>query len=79
MKVHIYALLSRVLFAVAQLNLITTNDLKARRNVFDFIIETLANDVSTSNIDLSVGLYGVVENLPYVRTSTLYETQNDTE
>jgi hypothetical protein len=47
------------------IKVITTNDLKARRNVFYFIIETVANDVS--NVDVSVGLYRVVENLPNVR------------
>jgi hypothetical protein len=47
-KVHICALLSRVLFAVVKLNiLITINDSKARRNVLDFITETVANVMLT--------------------------------
>jgi hypothetical protein len=37
----------------------------AERNVFRFIIETVDNGVS--NVDLSVGLYRVLEKLPNIR------------
>jgi hypothetical protein len=35
------------------------------KSIFEFIIESVANDVS--NVDLSVGLYRGVEELPNVR------------
>jgi hypothetical protein len=68
-----YTLLSRVLFAVAHLNIIILNVLKARRSSICFIRDAVANDVN--NADLDVDLPMPIEELPKL-TSTLYESQN---